>query len=198
MEKRRLMVNTDRCTGCGFCALVCAEHHCGQWDPVLGRIKPRSDKSRNLEAAITCAHCQEAPCVSACLMNVIYLDPDSQLVMRNLDACIGCRVCEISCPFGAGTFDYIRDKVVNCDLCGGRPVCVEYCPAEALELIIVDRATKNFQMKYHADRCTFCGQCVESCKTKSIIMSNKIWELASVDKESFLIKYQKEDNAKNS
>ncbi|MGE5397494.1 MAG: 4Fe-4S dicluster domain-containing protein [Chitinophagales bacterium] len=135
MEKRRLMVNTDLCTGCGFCALVCAVHHCGQWDPALGRIKPRSDKGRKLEAAITCAHCQEAPCVAACLMNVIYLDSDSQLVKRNLETCIGCRACEISCPFEAGTFDYILEKVVNCDLCDGSPTCVEYCPTGALRFI---------------------------------------------------------------
>lgn len=36
-------------------------------------------------------------------------------------------------------------KAVACDLCGGEPKCVEFCPEEALELVSTDdEADKKF------------------------------------------------------
>ena len=69
--------------------------------------------------------------------------------------------------------------------CTGCGLCVMDCPAEALELTVLDRKAKRFVMVYHVDRCTFCGQCVMSCKQGSIVMNNQNWELASLDRNSF-------------
>ena len=91
-----------------------------------------------------------------------------------------------------------RGKVFyNPEKCTGCQLCVKDCPAEALELVVIDRASKNFTMKYYADRCTFCGQCVESCRFNCITMSNEIWELASLDRDSFLVNYGKDGDVQS-
>lgn len=63
--------------------------------------------------------------------------------------------------------------------CTGCGVCVMDCPANAIALITLDKATKRFVLDYHVDRCTFCGQCVQSCKHNALSMSHTDWELAA-------------------
>ncbi len=69
--------------------------------------------------------------------------------------------------------------------CTGCGLCVMDCPAQALELTVLDRKAKRFVMVYHLDRCTFCGQCVMSCKQGSITMEHQDWELAALDPTSY-------------
>jgi formate hydrogenlyase subunit 6/NADH:ubiquinone oxidoreductase subunit I len=73
--------------------------------------------------------------------------------------------------------------------CSGCALCTKDCPSQALELITVDKATKHFVIRYHIDRCTFCAQCVESCRFNCLGMSAEDWELASVSKEPFDVHY---------
>ena len=73
--------------------------------------------------------------------------------------------------------------------CTGCGLCVKDCPANALEVIIVDRAKKEFIIHYNTSKCTYCGQCVESCRQNSYTMSNTQWELAALNKEPFHITY---------
>lgn len=68
----------------------------------------------------------------SCLMNVIYKERSTGVTLRHINGCIGCRVCELSCPFSAAVYDPVGDKVFSCDLCGGSPMCIEYCPQGAL------------------------------------------------------------------
>jgi formate hydrogenlyase subunit 6/NADH:ubiquinone oxidoreductase subunit I len=76
-------------------------------------------------------------------------------------------------------------------LCTGCNLCVKDCPADAIELTILDRAAKRYVMKYRKDRCIYCGQCVVNCKTKSLAMPNEEWEHAALD-QNFLVYYGKE------
>jgi len=77
----------------------------------------------------------------------------------------------------------------NPELCTGCSLCVKDCPAQAIEITIVDKANKRFIMRYHLDRCTFCSQCVVSCRQGALEMSNEEWELASVSKDDFTFSY---------
>lgn len=77
----------------------------------------------------------------------------------------------------------------NPDRCTGCCLCVKDCPANAIELITLDKANKRFVFRYHADRCTYCAQCVQNCRFGCLQMSNDEWELASGDKATFEVYY---------
>jgi len=59
------------------------------------------------------------------------------------DLCNGCGLCAEACPFNKkGTvikFDPKRKVYFKCDLCGGKPACVDVCPTGALKLKEVRR-----------------------------------------------------------
>lgn len=91
------------------------------------------------------------------------------------------------------TPEQLRGKLFyNPSECTGCMLCVKDCPAEAIELITIDKANKRFVMRYHMDRCTYCAQCVQSCRFKCIQMSDDQWELAAINKEPFTVYYGNE------
>ncbi|MBN2116049.1 MAG: 4Fe-4S binding protein [Anaerolineales bacterium] len=81
----------------------------------------------------------------------------------------------------------------NPSVCTGCTLCVKDCPSDAIELVILDRAAKQYVMKYRMDRCIYCGQCVVNCKPKGIGMSNQEWEHAALD-QNFMVYYGKEQD----
>ena len=91
------------------------------------------------------------------------------------------------------TSDRFRGKLVyDPSACTGCCLCTKDCPSNAIELVTLDRAAKRFVLKYHLDRCVYCGQCVVSCKFKCMSMSNEDWELAALKKQEFEVYYGKE------
>lgn len=76
--------------------------------------------------------------------------------------------------------------------CTGCQLCVKDCPANAIELLVIDRAAKRFVMRFHTDRCTFCGQCEINCRMKCLELSNKEWELAELTRQPFTVYYGKD------
>jgi len=78
--------------------------------------------------------------------------------------------------------------------CTGCRVCVMDCPADALELFVIDKATHRFVMRYDAARCTFCAQCVESCNRGCLSLSNDEWELAGPDRDAFISHFGSPDD----
>jgi formate hydrogenlyase subunit 6/NADH:ubiquinone oxidoreductase subunit I len=76
--------------------------------------------------------------------------------------------------------------------CTGCQLCIKDCPSNAIELIVLDKVSKRFVLRYHVDRCTYCAQCVVNCRFKCLNMSNSDWELASTGKEPFIVYYGKD------
>ena len=91
----------------------------------------------------------------------------------------------------------MRGKLIwDPDKCSGCQLCVKDCPADALELIVLDKANKQFVMRYNADRCTFCDQCVISCRLNALQLSKADWELASISRDPLTIVYGKDEDVK--
>lgn len=69
--------------------------------------------------------------------------------------------------------------------CSGCGLCAKDCPADALEVSIIDRQNKRFVMVYDVDKCTYCAQCVVNCRFKCLSMSNEVWEMAALSRDAF-------------
>ena len=76
--------------------------------------------------------------------------------------------------------------------CTGCLLCIKDCPAKALELITIDRKAKQFVMRYPADRCTYCAQCVVNCRLECLGMSHDEWESAGLTRADFVVNYGNE------
>ncbi len=83
-----------------------------------------------------CMHCVDPSCVSACPVQALHKDPVTGVVLYNKDACIGCRYCEVACPYEIPKFQWDRafPQIEKCQMCdqriaqGSYPACCEYCP----------------------------------------------------------------------
>ncbi|MGZ6317266.1 MAG: 4Fe-4S binding protein [Anaerolineales bacterium] len=77
-------------------------------------------------------------------------------------------------------------KLESCTGCG---LCAMDCPANAIQVTMLDRKAKRFVVDYYIDRCAFCGQCTLSCRHGAISMSSHEWELAKLDSDHFLVHF---------
>lgn len=91
-----------------------------------------------------CMHCKKPGCVSACPVTALAKDPDDGVVTYDPNRCIGCRYCQMACPFNIPTFEWHRaiPKISKCDMCrstiNGKEngehttACVKVCPTNAV------------------------------------------------------------------
>jgi len=89
--------------------------------------------------SVACNHCDDPVCVRVCPTEAMHKDEQTGLVSVNDRHCIGCGYCHLSCPYSAPRVDRVKGHSVKCDGCiervaaGEKPVCVEACPARALD-----------------------------------------------------------------
>ena len=85
-----------------------------------------------------CLHCIDAACVSACPVSAMKKDPSTGIVSYDKDACIGCRYCQVACPYNIPKFEWDQafPQIRKCQLCrhleaGKFSACAESCPVGA-------------------------------------------------------------------
>jgi Fe-S-cluster-containing dehydrogenase component len=86
-----------------------------------------------------CMHCVDPACVSACPVSALQKDAKTGVVTYDKKACIGCRYCQVACPFSVPKFEYDKafPLIRKCQLCSHRlekgdiPACCEFCPTGA-------------------------------------------------------------------
>ena len=86
-----------------------------------------------------CMHCIDPACVSACMLGALQ-KREFGVVTYRANLCVGCRYCQIACPFGVPKFDFgsATPLITKCEMCmprlleGKEPACTEVCPRKAI------------------------------------------------------------------
>ena len=144
-SRKFVSVDPSKCTGCGICEYACAlEKEENTLNPLRSRIRVvRMTPLFNF--ALACRFCEDAKCVTACPEDALSQCEKTGIIMVKEHKCKGCDWCIQACPHGGITIHSDTGIAVACDLCGGEPKCVEFCPEEALELVCTDEdAEKRF------------------------------------------------------
>ena len=139
---KRIIAKEEVCMGCGLCEVYCIVQHSKSKDIVKaynrGHPRPlsrvRLELNKPVSFAIQCRHCEDAPCVTACLSGAMRKDEATGLVTHDTEKCMGCWTCIMVCPYGAIKMDVNGKVVAKCDLCSELdvPACVANCPNGAL------------------------------------------------------------------
>ena len=146
-----LLYDTTLCIGCQACVVACREANGDEKSgPHAVAINLDQDTRKIIYAARSdeggflaymkrqCMHCADPACVSACMFGSMRKDPERGQVWWKGDMCVGCRYCQIACPFGIPRFEWdsANPEIVKCELCRHRtvegPACAEVCPRDAV------------------------------------------------------------------
>ena len=143
--KLLLEFDEKKCSACGACAIACMDQNdiaveAGQQP--YRKVYQYESGSERVYISISCLHCPDAPCVTACPVGCLYKDRETGLTKYDNTHCIGCHSCSMACPYGAPSFrptgEPGREKMEKCHGCAERvktglsPACVHSCPTGAL------------------------------------------------------------------
>ena len=163
--KYGMVINLDKCTGCGTCMVACASEN-------NVSVRPdQSDKERTITwmrlYKITngkefpgtevsyfprpCMHCDHhPPCVSVCVATATKLDFNTGIVSQIYTRCIGCRYCQAACPYGSRYFNWWD----------------AYFPkGKGLERYLTPEVSPR--MRGVVEKCTFCHQRLMRAKNQA-------------------------------
>ncbi len=126
-----LVVTPSRCTACRTCELACAVAHGEHMRPARSRIRAYSF-GENKNVPVLCLQCEDAACARVCPVEAITFDERIAALRVDTTVCVMCMVCVPACPFGNIAEDPTTSTIVKCDLCGGNPICAQFCPTGAL------------------------------------------------------------------
>jgi formate dehydrogenase iron-sulfur subunit len=151
-----LLVDATRCVGCRACVARCRESNGLAPDVVrVGGvpydapldlndrtytvIKRWEENGKDGYVKAQCMHCADPACVSACMLAALHKG-EKGVVAYDASACIGCRYCQLACPFNVPRFEWSKaaPRIRKCELCrhrwkdGKGAACAEACPREAV------------------------------------------------------------------
>jgi Fe-S-cluster-containing dehydrogenase component len=150
-----LLYDSTKCIGCKACVSACREANGLEPDTSFGDgkyhapvdlsahaktvIKLYDDGAQNSFMKAQCMHCIDPACASACMLGA-FKKREFGIVTYDVNYCIGCRYCEVACPYGVPKFEWSKaaPKMVKCELCnhrlakGQQPACSEVCPRKAV------------------------------------------------------------------
>jgi len=128
---RMIVVDMTKCTNCRMCEMACSLATTGAFAPTRSRIRVHVFAEHFKHIPVTCFQCGDAPCVKVCPAGALL--QGEGLVRFAKEACIGCRMCMLACPFGVISFDSEARVIAKCDTCSGDPECVRFCAYGALD-----------------------------------------------------------------
>ncbi len=127
-SQKRIWIVRDylRCSGCRKCEIACSLFH-------ENRIWPEASRIRvfmlvpGAEVPHLCTQCEDYPCVESCTVGALSVSKDTGAVLVEKEKCTNCGLCIDACPGKVPHIHPTEKYAVICDLCGGKPQCVEVC-----------------------------------------------------------------------
>lgn len=101
-----MLIDVNLCIGCEYCTFACEAINNLADD--MRYCVVTSETTQNGDQFFLsrpCMHCQEAPCVHVCPVAATRKRPDG-IISMNYDLCIGCRYCQVACPYTARVFNW--------------------------------------------------------------------------------------------
>lgn len=134
-----MAIDLSKCIGCNYCVRACQAVNDVPDDDMRWNVvfPERTENGVDFYMNRPCLHCQDAPCVRVCPVGATWVRPDGVVAM-DYDRCIGCRYCQIACPYDARRFNW---KIPDSD----NPYQPKWGKAE------VDRRVRGV-----VEKCTFC------------------------------------------
>jgi Fe-S-cluster-containing dehydrogenase component len=144
-----MLYDATRCIGCQACVTACktANNLPGnRYDPpkdlngeTKNIIKLYEGDGEKSYMKQQCMHCIDPGCVNACMIGA-FQKREYGIVTWDKDRCIGCRYCQVACPYNIPKFQWNTaiPEIVKCELCnhmlarGEEPGCCQACPKEAV------------------------------------------------------------------
>ncbi len=151
-----LLFDATLCVGCRACSIGCRDANGMLPDVAMIGGAPYdapADLNGNAMSVIRlwsteketgylkaqCMHCADPACTSVCMMGALHKGKRG-VVQYDVERCVGCRNCQIACPFNVPKFEWAAasPKIIKCELCrhrwekGKGPACAEVCPRGAV------------------------------------------------------------------
>ena len=120
--------------------MVCSFQHSGRFSPSLARVTVHRDDLNGLDYPVMCRQCSHCPPMESCPAVALSRDAEG-VVAADWQLCTGCGLCVQTCRYGAVKMHEGRPLI--CNMCEGRPQCVERCPTVALEHIEAPEFTET-------------------------------------------------------
>lgn len=162
MTQQAFYFDGTRCTGCKTCEIACKDYkdielgltYRRVYELTAGETVKSSDGSITTNCScyslsLACNHCTSPICVEVCPTGAMHKESETGIVLVDTTKCIGCGYCHMSCPYNAPQVNRSKGYSVKCDGCfervteGQKPVCVEACPARALDFVAEEEAAKK-------------------------------------------------------
>lgn len=148
MPKWGMVIDLDKCTGCGACVAACktennvavvspqlsSENRSMFWMEMIKVVEGEEYPDIRVRyIPRPCFHCENPPCTRVCPVRATYLAEEG-FVAQIYNRCIGCRYCMAACPYTVKTFNWFepewsdeRNRCVNPDVSLRPKGVVEKC-----------------------------------------------------------------------
>ncbi|QFU81110.1 4Fe-4S ferredoxin N-terminal domain-containing protein [Natronorubrum aibiense] len=110
-----MALDLEYCDGCLSCVVACAEEH--NWDQganwmyILDYEDDTTSEEFTNRLIRPCQHCTDAPCEKVCPTTARHTRDSDGLVLTDYGVCIGCRYCQVACPYGVNYFQWEEPTV---------------------------------------------------------------------------------------
>ncbi len=109
MARYGMVIDLQKCVGCGTCALACktenntpnrADGQTFNWADFIYKTEGKFPDVDYAAMPVLCNHCSKAACVEVCPVTPkAMFKTEEGITMHNDERCIGCRLCQDACPY---------------------------------------------------------------------------------------------------